>query len=397
MEQDMMLFAAKPLSTVHVGIIGLGRRGIRALRRLTSLSGVEVCAVSDYVQANVDDALSQLPDGGRGCLAVSGDRAWAEVCDAAGIDLIYICTGWENHAEISLYAMERGKHVAVEVPAAMSVNDCRKIVDTAERTCRHFFMLENCCFDPFALTTMRLADEGRLGDIIHAEGAYIHDISLCEVEPTARHSFRGWMVRAYIEHGGDPYPTHGLGPICLTMNMHRGDRMKSIVSLSATADPAGKSKLNTSIIRTHLGRTIVLSLDVTSPRPYSREMITCGTKGFTRKYPKECIMFAGDTEEEAYRLTDERKQQFRHPVSERWGSEAEKMTGDNEMNYVMDMRLVHCLREGLPMDIDVYDAAEWSAVTELSAISAQKGGVPVEMPDFTHGLWRTAVPHKFFL
>ena len=292
----MMLFAAKPLSTVHVGIIGLGRRGIRALRRLTSLSGVEVCAVSDYVQANVDDALSQLPDGGRGCLAVSGDRAWAEVCDAAGIDLIYICTGWENHAEISLYAMERGKHVAVEVPAAMSVNDCRKIVDTAERTCRHFFMLENCCFDPFALTTMRLADEGRLGDIIHAEGAYIHDISLCEVEPTARHSFRGWMVRAYIEHGGDPYPTHGLGPICLTMNMHRGDRMESIVSLSATADPAGKSKLNTSIIRTHLGRTIVLSLDVTSPRPYSREMITCGTKGFTRKYPKECIMFAGDTE-----------------------------------------------------------------------------------------------------
>ena len=301
------------------------------------------------------------------------------------------------NAEAVWAALKNAARPRLQVPAAMSVNDCRKIVDTAERTCRHFFMLENCCFDPFALTTMRLADEGRLGDIIHAEGAYIHDISLCEVEPTARHSFRGWMVRAYIEHGGDPYPTHGLGPICLTMNMHRGDRMKSIVSLSATADPAGKSKLNTSIIRTHLGRTIVLSLDVTSPRPYSREMITCGTKGFTRKYPKECIMFAGDTEEEAYRLTDERKQQFRHPVSERWGSEAEKMTVDNEMNYVMDMRLVHCLREGLPMDIDVYDAAEWSAVTELSAISAQKGGVPVEMPDFTHGLWRTAAPHKFFL
>lgn len=395
MGKDVMQLTSRPLSEVHVGMVGLGRRGIRALKRLSKLDGVSICAVADYRPESAAEAAALLPEDNC-CALFSGERAWVDLCSLDYLDLIYICTDWSSHVAISLAAMDAGKHVAVEVPAATSLEDCFRLVKKAEETRKHCVMLENCCYDPFALTTVRLAEMGRLGDIVHAEGGYIHDLLRRELDPASSHSYKDWEADSYLSNIGNPYPTHGLGPICLTMNIHRGDCMERLVSLSSSSMTPGNARINTSVIRTHLGRTIVISHDVSTPRPYSREMITCGTKGFTRKYPAKCIMFDGDTEQDAYAKTEEREQQYAHPVTTYWGKKARQMNGDNEMNYVMDMRLIHCLREGLPMDIDIYDAAEWSAVIELSKMSVEQGGAPVMFPDFTDGLWKTAAPHRFY-
>lgn len=395
---NAILLTAAPISVVRIGIVGLGRRGMRAMRRLVKIEGAEVRAVADLSPAACAEAESELAAVGLDAAAYSGENAWQEICRRSDIDLVYICTDWRSHAAMACHTMTCGKHVALEVPAAESVADCMKLVETAETTRRHCALLENCCYDRFALTTMRLAREGMLGTITHAEGAYVHDLDFTPGNPApTKGAYNGWEVKAYHSHTGNPYPTHGLGPICLTMDIHRGDRMETLVSLSSDAAGEGHAKINTSIIKTHLGRTIVLGHDVSTPRPYSREMITCGTRGFTRKYPRECIMFAGESADDAYSATPERVEQFLHPVSARWGKAAVALEGDNEMNYVMDMRLIYCLRSGLPLDIDVYDAAEWSAVAELSAASVRAGGMPVTFPDFTRGAWKDAAPHEFFI
>lgn len=397
-ENHVLRLACEPIPTVRIGIVGLGNRGMRAARRYAFIRGARIAALADSHMENVDAAAEELKRKGFSpARKYYGKEGWKNMCADGDIDLIYICTPWNTHADIACHAMQCGIHAAVEVPAAVTAEECRKLVATAEKTRRHCFMLENCCYDPFALATMRMADEGKLGIITHAEGAYIHhvmDFENGESKPT--YQLSAWNINAFANHGGNPYPTHGLGPICLTLGIHRGDRMKQIVSLSSYAPSGTSAKINTSIITTERGRTILLVHDVETPRPYSRFMTTCGTKGFTQKYPRPCIMFDGDTEEEAYSKTEERENMFEHEVTKRWGHEARAKNIDNEMNYVMDSRLIYCLNNGLPLDMDVYDAAEWSVISELSEISARSGGMPVDIPDFTKGMWKNNAPHKFY-
>lgn len=396
---NVTLLACDPIPNVRIGIIGIGNRGLRAVRRYSIIEGAQITAVADTNAQNVEAAIELLTRTNRpAARGFSGSDGWKELCAKSETDLIYICTPWTTHASMACYAMECGKHVAVEVPAAMTASDCFKLVETAERTRRHCFMLENCCYDAFALTTMRLAEEGRLGTVTHAEGAYIHDVMYdADVDKVLTYDLAQWNVKAFSGHMGNTYPTHGLGPICLAAGINRGDRLKTIVSLSSEAAQPGRARINTSIIKTERGCTIELVLDVETPRPYSRGMVTCGTKGYTQKYPCRCIMFAGDTEEEAYAKTPQREQEFEHFITTRWGHEARLQTVDNEMNCVMDYRLIYCLNKGLPLDMDVYDAAAWSVITELSEVSARSGGKPVEIPDFTHGRWKDNPPHKFYM
>lgn len=396
---NVFKLACEPIQNVHIGIIGIGNRGLRAIRRYAFIQGAQITAVADLYEDNVNAAEEEIAKTNRPAIKkFHGEDGWKEMCACSEIDLVYICTPWSTHAEMACHAMMCGKHVAVEVPAAMTVEDCHKLVETAERTRLHCFMLENCCYDAFALTTMKLATEGTLGTITHAEGAYIHDVMYdTDVNKILTYNLAQWNVDEFSHHAGNTYPTHGLGPICLAIGINRGDRLKSIVSISSDAAKAGKAKINTSIIKTHRGCTIELVIDVETPRPYSRGMVTCGTKGYTQKYPCKCIMFAGDTEAEAYAKTAQREELFEHDITRRWGHEARKQTVDNEMNFVMDYRLIYCLNKGLPLDMNVYDAAEWSAITELSEISARAGGKPVDIPDFTHGLWENSEPHKFYV
>lgn len=388
-----------PIPMVRIGLIGLGKRGMKALERYAYIDGAEIHAIADLWEENTTEAYEKLlVDKRKEPIVYTGQNAWKTLCEQTDLDLIYICTDWDSHTLIATYAMSMGKHVAIEVPAATNVDECFQLVHTAEKTRRHCFMLENCCYDPFALTTIQMEREGILGDITYCEGAYIHDLrKLFEAEKAIGKHQTIWMEQRCATHWGNPYPTHGLGPIGLLLNIHRGDRLDYLVSLTAngTDSAQGIGKVNTTLIRTTKGRSIFIQHDVTTPRPYSRMQTVCGTRGFAQKYPVEYIQF--DTDEEAVDSEEvsRRINQYTHRITATWGAECRRKKYFNEMNFIMDSRLIYCLRKGLPLDIDVYDAAEWSCIAELSEKSALNHSQPMEIPDFTHGNWQLLNEHTF--
>ena len=410
-QTSMLGFAAEPIEHVRVGIIGLGMRGKGFAKRLTIIEGAEVVAICDLVQENLDKTQKIIEKaGGKRAEEYVGEDKWKEVCQRNDIDLVYIITPWEAHTPMAVYAMEQGKHVAVEVPAATSVAECWQLVDTSERTRKHCMMLENCIYDHFELTALNMAQQGLFGEIIHGEGAYIHNLD----------EFWGgyhdnWRLKFNQTHRGDVYATHGLGPICQAMNIHRGDRMTHLVSMdteSWVGKELAKKSLKTkkfangdhtsTLIRTHKGKTIELQHNVYTPRPYNRLYQLTGTKGFANKYPTQGILLqlgeehsdiAPDHEnlsahkflpEEVFKALMEK---YRHPIQKELMEVAKKVGGHGGMDFIMDSRLIYCLRNGLPLDQDVYDAAEWSCIGELTAASIENNSMPVAIPDFTRGEW----------
>ncbi len=408
-QHDVLQLRCDPIPTVRIGFIGLGMRGSGAIKRYVNLEGVEIKALCDIMPQNVEKAQAVLEKRGLPAAAeYTGDQSWREVCQRDDIDLIYICTDWLNHTPMAVYAMEHGKHVAVEVPAATTVEECWQLVNTAEKTRRHCMMLENCCYDFFELATLNMAQQGVFGEILHGEGAYIHNLNGYNFNEEFKGGYHDyWRKKFNIAHTGNPYPTHGLGPICQIMNIHRGDRMTHLVSMSTRQanmtlyarerfgedSPEARQEyrmgdMNTTLIHTAKGRTIMIQHDVASPRPYSRIHLISGTKGYAQKYPVRQIALEPNPHRA---LGDEQMEEllrkYEHPFSREIGEKARQVGGHGGMDFIMDYRLIYCLRNGLPLDQDVYDAAEWSCLVELTERSVEAGSAPVEIPDFTRGAW----------
>jgi predicted dehydrogenase len=391
-------------------------RGSGAVHRYTFLEGVQVVALCDVVPENVERGNEILV--GRGFARAdtyTGPEDWKRVCERKDVDLVYVCTHWDLHTPIGVYAMEQGKHVALEVPAALTIDECWQLVNTAEKTRRHCIQLENCNYDFFEMATLNMAQQGVFGEIVHAEGAYIHDLRFLNFDDTTGY-WNMWRLEHNQKENGNLYPTHGLGPIAHILNIHRGDRMDYLVSVSSAQfgiNAYAKEKfgedseyakttylngdMNTSVIRTVKGKTIMLQHDVTSPRPYSRLHTISGTKGFAQKYPKPGIALEPD----AHRFLTEKALDsalaiYEHPIVREVGQKAKEVGGHGGMDFIMDFRLVYCLRNGLPLDMDVYDAAEWSSIIELSRTSVANSGRPVRVPDFTRGAWEKLEKVDYF-
>lgn len=303
--------------------------------------------------------------------------------------------------------MQNGKHVATEVPAALTMEECWDLVNTAEKTRRHCMMLENCNYDFFEMATLNMAQQGVLGDIVHAEGAYIHDLRELNFRQEGGY-WNMWRLDHMKNRNANLYPTHGFGPIAHAMNLHRGDKMNYLVSVSSgqfgmteyaknkfgedsefATQEYKKGDMNTSIIKTEKGKTIMLQHDVSSPRPYSRIHMLSGTKGFVQKWPRRGIALEPNAhsflkEEEMAEILAE----YEHPITKEVGEKAREVGGHGGMDFIMDYRLIYCLRNGLPLDQDVYDAAEWSCIVALSEASVKNNGMPVKVPDFTRGAWQ---------
>jgi len=406
-QTDVIELRCDPIETVRVAFIGLGNRGKGAVRRFTFLEGVQIVAICDVIPENVDKTLDilkerEFPQAD----TYTGSEDWKTICERDDIDLIYICTHWDLHTPIAVYAMEQGKHVATEVPAAITIDVCWQLVNTAEKTRRHCMQLENCNYDFFELATLNMARKGLLGEIVHAEGAYIHDLRELNFD-TEGYYWDMWRLKHNEKRNANLYPTHGFGPICHTLNIHRGDKMEYLVSLSSdqfgmTAFAEEKfgadseyakrdykrGDMNTTLIKTKNGKSMLIQHDVTSPRPYSRIHMLSGTKGFVQKWPIQGIAlepfghsFLGDEEMEALLA------EYEHPITKEVGELARKVGGHGGMDFTMDYRLIHCLRNGLPLDQDVYDAAEWSAIVELSEKSMENQSTSIKIPDFTRGAW----------
>ena len=361
-------FAVSPIEVVRIGFVGLGGRGIGAITRYTHIAGAKIAAICD-VNPEALSKVAGLIDYSSGVSEYSGEGAWKKMCENPSLDLIYICTDWQSHAEIACYAMECGKHVAIEVPAVPSVQEAIRLVKTAERTQRHCMMLENCIYDVFEDATYNMVKAGLFGDIYHAEGGYIHNLPY----------LLDWRRRFNQENRGDNYPTHGLGPICRLLGVNREDSLYSIVS---TGYPTLGGNHTVSLIRTTLGKSIVLQHNIHAARPYSRMYQFNGDKGHASKYPVPCISLSSDCYLPAEEVASLVKQYEPDYASQIRAIMPEDVEERRYMDYAMDYRLIYCLRNGLSLDMSVYDAAIWSCVIELSNMSIESGNQPVLFPQF---------------
>jgi hypothetical protein len=408
---NMCGYAAPKLDKVRIGIIGLGMRGPGAVRRMSQIEGVEIIALCDKDPKRVEKQQKTLEKVGLPkAKEYSGNDGWKALCESADIDLVYICTPWSLHTPMAVYAMNNGKHAAVEVPAAKTIDECWQLVETSEKTKKHCMMLENCCYDFFEQMTLNMARNGIFGELVHAEGAYIHN--LLDMNFDKKSYADMWRLRENASRNGNLYPTHGLGPIAQCLDINRGDKFDHLVAMSsndfqmgkmaiekAEKDPSykefvGKSyrgNMNTTIIKTSKGRTIMLQHDVTSTRPYSRIHIISGTKGVAQKWPDPAKISFGHEwlKEKEFKELEEK---YTTPIVKHIGEIAKKVGGHGGMDFIMDWRLIDSLRNGLPLDQDVYDAAAWSAIGPVSEMSVAKKGRSVDIPDFTRGSWNNNKP-----
>ena len=407
---NMSGYAAPKLDVVRIGYIGIGGRGMAAVKRMALLEGVEIVALSDLHMDRVEEAQAYLKKRGmpepKGYADGSQDL-WKEMCDNEELDLIYVATPRDLHTSQCVYAMESGAHVATEIPAARTIEQCWQLVETSEKTKKHCSMIENCTYDFWELLILNMTRQGFFGEIAHVDAAYISN----QINTNLRKDLE-WRTREFINRDGNIYPTHGLGPACQILDINRGDRLDFMVSVSSNDFTMGKEiekrakeddyykqfigqwklgNMNTSIIKTVNGKTIDLQYNVGNPRPGTRVFWVVGSEGIAKKqpYPSRISKGGGWMSEEELK---ELQEKYNPPIIKIAGEMAKKVGGHGGMDFLMQWRLIDCLRNGLPLDMDCYDAAAWSSIVPLSEWCVANNSVPVKIPDFTRGAYKTNAP-----
>lgn len=401
-------FCVAPLETVRMGFVGVGGMGSVHVQNFLNIDNVRISAICDIVEAKVSRAQKWVEEAGQPKPTgySRGPLDFKRMMAEEDLDLVLTATPWEWHVPVCIEAMKNGKHAATEVPAALSLEECWQLVETAEKTRRHCVMLENCCYDRIELMTLNMVRKGLLGEVLHAEAGYLHDLR------EVKFSSQGeglWRRQYAMKHNGNLYPTHGLGPVAQCMNINRGDAFEDLVSMSSpsrglqiyAAEMFGKDSaqgketfvlgdVNSSLIKTRNGKTIILIHDTNLPRPYTRINLIQGTKGLVQKWPDQ-VYIEGRSPRDGWEPFETYAAEFEHPLWTKLAAQSEGR-GHGGMDFIEDYRLIECLRSGLPLDTDVYDAAAWSAVIGLSEASVAKKGQPQAFPDFTRGLWKTNPP-----
>ena len=423
-QKDVLGLRVPAIKTVRIGLVGLGMRGPGAVENFCVIPGVEVVALCDYEEARAERCQQYLKMAGLAPAALySGETGYKELCARPDIDLVYVATDWAHHFPVAECALQHGKHVADEVPSAMNLEECWKLVNLSEKMQKNCMILENCCYDWFEMRTLNMAQHGVFGEILHAEGAYIHNLDdfwdyYWKNPDGSDPEQLGWRLKYNRENRGDVYATHGLGPVAQALNIHRGDRMKTLIAMD-TKSVHGKELVEkktgkpctdfrngdhtTTLIRTEDAKVIELQHNVMSPQPYSRLYQLTGTKGFANKYPVEgYAVDASQLKSSGHQpkvdnltshsfMPEAEKQalekQYEHPILAKFGKLAKEVGGHGGMDFIMCARLIYCLQHGLPLDMDVYDLAEWCCIAELGAISMDNNCASVSFPDFTRGHW----------
>lgn len=423
-QKDVLGLALPKKKVVRIGLVGLGMRGPGAVENFSLIPGVQVVALCDFEEKRAVKQNERLRKNGLAPAAVYyGEKGYEELCKRPDIDLVYIATDWDHHAIVAKCALENGKNVADEVPSAMNLQECWDLINLAEQKQLNCMILENCCYDWFEMRTLNMAQHGVFGEILRAQGAYIHNLDdfwdYYWKNPNGSDPDQlGWRLKYNKENRGDLYATHGLGPVAQALDIHRGDRMKTLVSMD-TKSVHGKELVEkktgkpctefrngdhtTTLIRTEGEKVIELQHDVMNPQPYNRLYQLTGTKGFANKYPVEGYAVdasqlkatgnqpkVDDLSTHSFMPAEQRKaleEKYESPIFVKFGKLAKEVGGHGGMDFIMCARLIYCLQNGLPLDMDVYDLAEWCAIAELSAISLDNDSSPVTFPDFTRGLW----------
>ncbi len=400
-------FAAPPLDVIRMAFVGVGLQGGSHVRNFLKIPGVEIVAICDVDGPRASEVGHWVIEAGQPApdLYTRGEEDYRRLCERTDVDLVFNATPWRWHVPVGVEAMGSGKHAAVEVPAAYTVDDCWLLVETAERTRRHCVMMENCNYGRSELMVLNMVRQGLFGELLHGEGAYIHDLRAIKFSDANEGL---WRLRHSVRRNGNLYPTHGLGPVAQCMDINRGDQFDFLTSMSSNArglelyarenlEPGDLRRrsyalgdMNTSLIRTKKGRTIMLQHDTTTPRPYSRINLIQGTRGCFTGYPDR-VHIEGRGGGHGWEEGDAYRDEFEHPLWRKLEAEAEG-AGHGGMDYLEDYRLIECLLNGEPTDMDVYDAAALSAVIEVSEKSVANRSKPVGLPDFTRGHWERNRP-----
>jgi predicted dehydrogenase len=407
-DQTTQPFAAPPIETVRIGFVGVGLQGGSHVRNFLRIPGCEITAVCDIRQERTDWARRTIAAAGKPepTAYTGGPRDFERMCETEDLGLVFTATPWEWHVPVVLAAMKNGKHAATEVPAAMFVDDCWEMVEAAEKYKKHCVMMENCNYDRMEMMVFNIVRQGLFGDLLHAEGGYLHDLRSIKFENRNEGLWRrAWATKL----DGNLYPTHGLGPIANCLDINRGDRFDYLVSMSGPSRglydwaaehfppdaPQRREKyvlgdVNTSLIKTARGRTIMVQHCTNLPRPYSRIHLVQGSRGIFQGYPNR-LYIEGRGRSHQWQDAQEARAEFDHPLWREIEEQAQG-AGHGGMDYIEDYRLIKCLREGTPTDMNVYDAAALSAIVELSVQSNARKARSVDVPDFTRGRWRTTPP-----
>lgn len=415
-------FSAPKLETVRAAFIGVGARGPGHLKFFAGLPGTEVVAISDLYEDLASKWGEEAKLIGKSKrhkkikLYHGDENNWRKMLDEVKPDVVFIATNWKNHAPMAIEAMKKGAHAFVEVPIALTTGEMWDIVDTSEATGKHCMMMENVNYSRDELMFLNMCRLGVIGEPFHAEAAYVHELRF-QMEEQERGT-GSWRTPHYANRNGNLYPTHGLGPVAQYMNLGRKeDTFSSLVSFSTPAlgrklyaekNYAADHKwnkldykggdMNTTIIKTNLGKTVMVQWDETSPRPYTRLNLVQGTKGALAGFPTR-VALAGGVEgltenHHSWVQGDQLEvlyQKYDHPLYKRLNN-ATKDTGHGGMDGMMMYRIVECLQKGLPLDQNVYEGCFWSAVSPLSERSVATGGAPQPFPDFTRGNWKNTEP-----
>ncbi|MBW7998430.1 MAG: hypothetical protein FVQ81_18025 [Candidatus Glassbacteria bacterium] len=409
------MIPAPRLDHVRIGIIGVGGRGTSHVRNVLRLDGATLTAACDLVPGKVENVQKLTVEAGQPKPKgySDGPEAYKALCQQADVDVVYIATPWELHVPMAVEAMNNGKHAYVEVPAAVTVDECWQLVEVSEKTGLHCVMMENACYGEPELTVLNICRQGLLGTLVNAECGYLHDLRGLKFSDKGEGP---WRTPHTVKRNGNLYPTHGLGPVSEYSNINRGDQFDYMISMSSRtgglnqyainefgeSDPRAKIQykcgdVNSSLIRTKSGITILLVHDCNLPRPYSRKNVIQGTKGIFEGYPDR-IYLEHRSEPHTWQPRwardgpfSEYMADYRHPLWKLLGEEAIG-GGHGGMDFLMNYRFIESFHKGRYPDFDVYDAAAWSVVSPLSEESVAGGGKPVAVPDFTRGKWKTNKP-----
>ena len=410
---NMSGFRAPKLDVVRIGIIGIGNRGSGTVMRLAGIDGVEIKALCDLDHGRVHKAIDSIRFLGHNPDPYYGDEnEWKKVCERPDIDLIAIVTPWSLHASQCVYAMENEKHAYTELPAATTIEDCWRLVETSERTRKHCVQMSSSCSGGISAVILNMVRKGFFGDIIHAEGAYIHQI--IQNILGLRYNTYFYRLNENIGKHGNLYPQHGLVPIIQMLDINCGDKMEYLSSVSsndfsmnqyaenlAEGDDIWKpyvgkdyrGNINTTIIKTHKGRTIMVQHDVSSPRPGVRFNLISGSKGIYMARPDRIATnHDGWIPDEEFNLLVKKYTPRITKVFTRFYNQSQEILrtgrGYARVNPT-DWRLIDCLHNGLPVDMDVYEAAVSSSIIPLTVWSTANRSNSVDVPDFTRGAWKT--------
>lgn len=408
---------------VRVGFIGIGQRGTAAVHRVSMIPGVDVVALCDAKQERVDENLAWLREqkyeGVDKIKTYVGDEAYKDLCDFGDCDVVYCATPWALHQPVGLRGLLGGKIALIEVTSALTVDECWELVEASEKFQVPCMQLENCVYGEVELLELNLARMGMFGEINHVEGAYIHDLREIIPSDGKRNREADWRYAENLVHRGDRYPTHGLVPLCQTLGINRGDRLDYLVALGSGKynknyermkkeflpdsdprkfdPPAQMAEMNTTLIKTVNGVSIMVQHDVSSPRPYNRLAFISGTKGAMGDYPFRCTFEDKCFDGKAHNWFNEKQAEevrtkYVHPMWRDVSEMAQKVGGHGGMDFIMDLRWAWCLQNGEPLDMDVYDLAATSCLCELTETSDRSGSKPVSVPDFTRGNWKNVKP-----